>query len=157
MVAVALILLVLVAVLTVGIAVSNPDIYDLSIFGAVVKVSSIGIFLTGAITMALTVVALLLLRIGIRRGRARRKEIKELQAASDNVPASSEEDSTASKTSDTSTASDSAANEPATAEPASTTKEKPSPDVEGETSTTAAERKAMLDKADAITRDEQRT
>ena len=39
MIAVALILLVLVAVLTLGIFVSNPDIYDLSIFGAVVKVS----------------------------------------------------------------------------------------------------------------------
>jgi hypothetical protein len=151
MVAVALILLVLVAVLTVGIAVSNPDIYDLSIFGAVVKVSSVGIFLTGAITMALTVVALLLLRIGIQRGRARRKEIKELQAASDNVPASSEEDSTTSKASDTSTASDSAPTEPA-----STTKGKSSPEVEGESSTTAAERQAMLDEADAITRDEPR-
>jgi hypothetical protein len=151
MVAVALILLVLVAVLTVGIAVSNPDIYDLSIFGAVVKVSSVGIFLTGAITMALTVVALLLLRIGIRRGRARRKEIKELQAASDKAPASSEEDSTTSKTSDTSTASDSA-----TTEPAHTTKEASSPEVEGGSSTTAAERQAMLDEADAITRDEPR-
>jgi hypothetical protein len=151
MVAVALILLVLVAVLTVGIAVSNPDIYDLSIFGAVVKVSSVGIFLTGAITMALTVVALLLLRIGIQRGRARRKEIKELQAASDKAPASSEEDSTTSKASDTSTASDSAPTEPA-----STTKGKSSPEVEGESSTTAAERQAMLDEADAITRDEPR-
>jgi cytoskeletal protein RodZ len=151
MVAVALILLVLVAVLTVGIAVSNPDIYDLSIVGAVVKVSSVGIFLTGAITMALTVVALLLLRIGIRRGRARRKEMKELQAATDKVPASSEEDSTTSKTSDTSTASDSA-----TTDPATTTNEKSSLETEGESSTTAAERQAMLDETDAITRDEPR-
>ncbi len=151
MVAVALILLVLVTVLTVGIAVSNPDIYDLSIFGAVVKVSSVGIFLTGAITMALTVVALLLLRIGIQRGRARRKEIKELQTASDKALASSEEDSTTSKTSDTSTARDSA-----TTEPAHTTKETSSPEVEGGSSTTAAERQAMLDQADAITRDEPR-
>jgi hypothetical protein len=151
MVAVALILLVLVAVLTVGIAVSNPDIYDLSIFGAVVKVSSVGIFLTGAITMALTVVALLLLRTGIRRGRARRKEMKELQAATDKVPASSEEDSTTSKTSDTSTASDSA-----TTHPATTTNEKSSLETEGESSTTAAERQAMLDETDAITRDEPR-
>jgi cytoskeletal protein RodZ len=149
MVAVALILLVLVAVLTVGIAVSNPDIYDLSIFGAVVKVSSVGIFLTGAIAMALTIVALLLLRVGIRRGRARRKEIKELQASSDKVAASPDEDS--SKTPDTSTASDSAA-----AEPTSTTEEKSNPELVGESSTTAAERQAMLDEADAVTRDEPR-
>ena len=152
MVAIALILLVLVAVLTVGIAVSNPDIYDLSIFGAVVRVSSFGIFLTGAITMALTVVGLLLLRVGIRRGRARRKEIKELQAASDKAPASPEEDSTAATTSDTSTASDSRRTEPT-----STTTEKSSLETEnGESSTTAAERQAMLDEADAITRDEPR-
>ncbi|MGH3338024.1 MAG: hypothetical protein ACRDPL_04220, partial [Propionibacteriaceae bacterium] len=129
MVAVALILLVLVAVLTVGIAVSNPDVYDLSIFGAVVKVSSIGIFLTGAIAMALTIVAVLMVRVGIRRGRARRKEIKELQASSDNVAASPEEDST-SKTSDTSTASDSAATEPSS----TTTREKSDPKLEGESS-----------------------
>jgi hypothetical protein len=153
MVAIALILLVLVAVLTVGIAVSNPDIYDLSIFGAVVRVSSFGIFLTGAITMALTVVGLLLLRIGIRRGRARRKEIKELQAASDKAPAGLEEDSsTTATTSDTSKASDSG-----TTEPTSTTTEKSSLQTENdESSTTAAERQPMLDEADAITRDEPR-
>ena len=151
MVAVALILLVLVAVLTVGIVVSNPDIYDLSIFGAVVRVSSAGIFLTGAITMALTIVALLLLRIGIRRGRARRKEIKALQASSDKVPSetTSPEDSTTSKTSDGSTATDSA-----TIEPTTTTKEESSLELDGESSTTAAERQAMLDEADAVTRDE---
>jgi hypothetical protein len=150
MVAVALILLVLVAVLTVGIVVSNPDIYDLSIFGAVVRVSSAGIFLTGAITMALTIVALLLLRIGIRRGRARRKEIKALQASSDKVPSetTSPEDSTTSKTSDSSTGTDSAATEP------TTTKEESSLELDGESSTTAAERQAMLDEADAVTRDE---
>ena len=153
MVAVALILLVLVAVLTVGIVVSNPDIYDLSIFGAVVRVSSAGIFLTGAITMALTIVALLLLRIGIRRGRARRKEIKALQASSDKVPSetTSPEDSTTSKTSDSSTGTDSAATEPTTT---TTTKEESSLELDGESSTTAAERQAMLDEADAVTRDE---
>ena len=149
MVAVALILLVLVAVLTLGIVVSNPDIYDLSIFGAVVHVSSAGIFLTGAIAMALTIVAVLLLRIGIRRGRARRKEIKALQASSDKAAASPEADSTTSDTSETSTASDSAPTEPT-----GTTNEKSSLEQEGESSTTAAERQAMVDEAEAITRDE---
>ena len=37
MVVLGLILLVLVAVLVIAIFVSNPDIYDLSIFGAVVQ------------------------------------------------------------------------------------------------------------------------
>ena len=76
-----LILLVLVAVLVLAIFVSNPDIYDLSIFGAVLKVTSAGIFITGAITMAVTILALLLLRTGIRRGRARRRQLKELEAS----------------------------------------------------------------------------
>jgi hypothetical protein len=148
MVAVALILLVLVAVLTLGIVVSNPDVYDLSIFGAVVHVSSAGIFLTGAIAMALTVVALLMLQVGIRRSRARRKQIKALQASSDKV-SSPEPDSTTSKTSETSTASDFA-----TTEAASTTKEKSSLELDGESSTTAAERQAMVDEGEAISRDE---
>jgi hypothetical protein len=149
MIAVALILLVLVAVLTLGIFVSNPDIYDLSIFGAVVKVSSAGIFLTGAIAMALTIVGVLLLRIGIRRSRARRKEIRALQASSDKAPAGLEADSTTTNVADTSPASDSVATEPAT-----TAEEKSSLKPEGESSTTAAERQAMIDEAEAVTRDE---
>jgi type IV secretory pathway TrbL component len=166
MVVLAVILLVLVAVLVVAIFVSNPDIYELSIFGAVVPVTSAGVFITGAVAMAVIILALLLLRTGIRRGRARRKEIKALQASTDNVLSSSAtqaEDSTVTtsgKTSDTSTATTSvktsdtsAATESVTAEP-STTKESSSREAEGESSTTAAERRAMLDEADALTRDE---
>ena len=85
MVALALILLVLVAVLVVAIVVSNPQTYDLSIFGAVIPVNSAGIFITGAIAMAVTVLALLLLRSGIRRARLRRKQLKALEASSDNA------------------------------------------------------------------------
>jgi flagellar biosynthesis/type III secretory pathway M-ring protein FliF/YscJ len=151
MVVLAVILLVLVAVLVIAIFVSNPGVYDLSIFGAVVPVTSAGVFITGAVTMAVTILALLLLRTGIRRGRARRKEIKALQASSDTVPSSSTTpaaDSTASssKTSDASATTGSEATE------ATTPKEKSS--LEGESSTTAAERQAMLDEADALTRDE---
>jgi len=152
MVVLALILLVLVAVLVVAIVVSNPEIYDLSIFGAVVPVNSAGIFITGAVAMAVTILAILLLRMGIRRGRARRTERKVLlQAAGDKLPgsASAEETSTTtSKTSDTSATSDSETTEPAT------TKEKSSLELEGESSTTWAERQAMLDEADALTKDE---
>jgi flagellar biosynthesis/type III secretory pathway M-ring protein FliF/YscJ len=157
MVVLALILLVLVAVLVVAIVVSNPEIYDLSIFGAVVPVNSAGVFITGAIAMAVTILAILLLRTGIRRGRARRTERKVLlQAAGDKVPRSSanpEETSTTTsttKTPDTSATNDSETTEPTT----TTTKEKSSPEVEGESSTTASERQAMLDEADMLTRDE---
>ena len=155
MVVLAVILLVLVAVLVVAIFVSNPDIYELSIFGAVVPVTSAGVFITGAVAMAVIILALLLLRTGIRRGRARRKEIKALQASTDNVPSSSAtqaEDSTATTSDKASDTSD--ATESVTAEP-SITKEAPSREVEGgESSTTPAERRAMLDEADALTRDE---
>jgi hypothetical protein len=153
MVVLALILLVLVAVLVVAIVVSNPEVYDLSIFGAVVPANSAGIFITGAVAMAVTILALLLLRTGIRRGRARRTERKVLlQAAGDKLPggsASPEETSaTRSKASDTSATSDSGTTEP------TTTKEKSSLELEGESSTTPAERQAMLDEADALTKDE---
>jgi cytoskeletal protein RodZ len=152
MVVLALILLVLVAVLVVAIVVSNPEIYDLSIFGAVVPVNSAGIFITGAVAMAVTILAILLLRMGIRRGRARRTERKVLlQAAGDKLPgsASAEETSTTtSKTSDTAATSASATNEP------TTPKEKSSVELKDESSTTPAERQAMLDEADALTKDE---
>ena len=153
MVVLALILLVLVAVLVVAIVVSNPEIYDLSIFGAVVPVNSAGIFITGAVAMAVTILAILLLRMGIRRGRARRTERKVLlQAAGDKLPGSAnaeETSTTTSKTSDTSATSNSETTEP------TTTKEKSSLELEGgESSTTSAERQAMLDEADALTKDE---
>jgi hypothetical protein len=146
------ILLVLVAVLVLAIFVSNPDIYDLSIFGAVVKVTSAGIFMTGAVTMAVTILALLLLRTGIRRGRARRQQLKELEA-SDGAAASSSATSAETSTTTTTTeiSSTTVTNKPTKPEAA---KEKSGPDLEGKSSTTPAERQAMLDEADARIRDE---
>ncbi len=152
MVVLGLILLVLVAVLVLAIFVSNPDIYDLSIFGAVVKVTSAGIFITGAITMAVTILALLLVRTGIRRVRARRKQLKELEtseaaaAGASTTPAETSATTTTTETSNTTVTSKPAKPEAAT--------EKSSLDLEGKSSTTAAERQAMLDEADTLTRDE---
>jgi hypothetical protein len=155
MVVLALILLVLVAVLVVAIVVSNPEVYDLSIFGAVVPANAAGIFITGAVAMAVTILALLLLRIGVRRGRARRAERKDLlQAAGDKLPGSSpspeETSTTTGKSSDTSATNDSETTEP------TTTKEKSSLESEAESSTTPAARRAMLDEADALTKDKPR-
>jgi uncharacterized membrane protein len=147
-----LILLVLVTVLVLAIFVSNPDIYDLSIFGAVVKVTSAGIFITGAITMAVTILALLLVRTGVRRGRARRKQLKELEnsdAAAASASTTPAETSATTITTDTS--STTLTSKPA--EPAAA-KEMSSLDLDGQSSTTAAERQALLDEADALTRDE---
>jgi hypothetical protein len=142
----ALILLVLVAVLVVAIVVSNPQPYELSIFGAIVPANTAGIFLTGAAAMAVTIVALLLLRTGIRRARARRKHLKELES----LPPVAASDST------------SPAEAPAKTTGPETSKD-PSPDTsrdtsvlepERQSSTTAAERQAMLDEADELTREE---
>jgi hypothetical protein len=150
MVVLGVILLVLVAVLVLAIFISNPDIYDLSIFGAVVKVTSAGIFMTGAVTMAVTILALLLLRTGIRRGRARRKQLNELEASDASAPSAS---STPAETSTTTTETTSitVTNKPTKPEAA---EEKSSLDLEDKPSTTAAERQGMRDEADALTRDE---
>ena len=132
MVVLALMLLVLVAVLVVAIVVSNPQIYDLSIFGAVIPATSAGIFITGAVAMAVTILALLLLRGGIRRARVRRNKLKALEA-------SDEADAAASTTSEDNSAS---------------SRDESSLELEGESSTTAAERQAMPEEADELTRDE---
>jgi hypothetical protein len=150
MVVLALILLVLVAVLVVAIVVSNPQTYDLSIFGAVIPATSAGIFITGAVTMAVTILALLLLRTGIRRARARRSKLKELEAA-DAAATSSASATTNDTTSDTGTSATSATTKTSEAE---TSKGKSALDAGGQSSTTTAERQAMLDEADKLTRDE---
>jgi flagellar biosynthesis/type III secretory pathway M-ring protein FliF/YscJ len=127
-VALALILLVLVAVLAVAIVVSNPQIYELSIFGAIIPANSAGIFITGAVAMAVTILALFLLRGGIRRSRARRDRIKALEASDEAATSGS------SGPAETST--------------------NPASDQDAESSTTPAERKAMLDEADELAREE---
>jgi hypothetical protein len=156
MVVLALILLVLVAVLVVAIVVSNPQIYDLSIFGAVIPATSAGIFLTGAVAMAVTILALFLLRGGIRRARVRRNKLKALEV-------SDEADATASTTSEDNSATR-ADTQPDSETPAPSVtsaatkpesfRDESSRELEGESSTTAAERQAMLDEADELTRDE---
>jgi flagellar biosynthesis/type III secretory pathway M-ring protein FliF/YscJ len=167
MVALGLILLVLVAVLVIAIVVSNPQTYNLSIFGAVIPANGAGIFITGAIAMAVTILALLLLRTGIRRARARRKQLKALEASGDAVPKESispaertTTDATAAdgkaadrKSSDTKASGSSGSDLAQPVEPASA-REKSALDLEGESSTTAAERQAMLEEADQVTRDE---
>jgi hypothetical protein len=184
MVPVAFILLVLVAVLVVAIVVSNPEIYDLSIFGAVIPVNSAGIFITGAVAMAVTILALLLLRIGIRRARLRRKQLKALEASGEAPGNTAGRDSTqaetesspsppavaapadtatspASTTSGTaaSTTSRTASTTPSTAASTKATdgdavREKSALNLDSQSSTTTAERRAMLEEADELIRDE---
>ena len=155
MVALALILLVLVAVLAVAIVVSNPQVYELSIFGAIVPANGAGIFITGAVAMAVTILALLLLRSGIRRSRARRERIKALEASDEAAASGSsgpaETSTTTTKTSSTTVTSRALEPQASTNNPAS--------DLGSESSTTPAEREAVLDQAmldetDELTREE---
>jgi flagellar biosynthesis/type III secretory pathway M-ring protein FliF/YscJ len=153
MVVLALILLVLVAVLVVAMLVSNPQTYDLSIFGAVVPANALGIFLTGAIAMAVTIVALLLLRMGIRRARVRRQQLKALEASGEGATSASTRPVESSTTTTTDTKSSTTPATSAATEPEAAT-EKSALDLQDQSSTTAAERRAMLDEADQLTRDE---
>jgi predicted lipid-binding transport protein (Tim44 family) len=152
MVVLALILLVLVAVLVVAMLVSNPQTYGLSIFGAVVPANALGIFLTGAVAMAVTILALLLLRTGIRRARARRRQLKALGASDEAAPTASTSPAEASTaTTDAKTSTTPAARVAAGSEGAN---EKSASDLQSQSSTTATERQAMLDEANELTRDE---
>lgn len=157
MVVFALILLALVAVFCVAIVVSPPEFYDLSLFGALIPVNTTGVFVAGAAAMLVALVALGLLRMGLRRSRAKRKELKTLRS---NAPAATRQSPAASGRGAT-PAPESAAprsSAPAvtgasgrSATPAST----PPGTHDGPGSrTTAAERQAMLDETDALTRED---
>ena len=76
MLVLALVLLTIVLVFSVAIVVSNPDVYQLSLFRVLVPVTSAGVFFTGFGAALLTIVALLLLRTGIRRSRETRRRLR---------------------------------------------------------------------------------
>jgi flagellar biosynthesis/type III secretory pathway M-ring protein FliF/YscJ len=153
MVALALVLLVLVAVLVAAIVFSNPQIHELSIFGAIIPVNTAGIFITGAVGMAVTILALLLLRSGIRRARARRDRIKALEASDQAATSGSSRSVETSTTTTTKTSSPSASSR--ALEPQAS-RNNPATDLDSESSKTPAERQAMLDEADDLTREEPR-
>jgi len=76
MIVLALVLLIIVLVFSVAIVVSNPDVYQLSLFRILVPVTSAGVFFTGFGAALVTITALLLLRAGIRRSRDTRRRLR---------------------------------------------------------------------------------
>ena len=76
MVVLALVLLILVLLLSVAIVLSNPDVYQLSLFRVLVPVTSAGVFFTGFGAALVTITALLLLRTGLRRSREARRRLR---------------------------------------------------------------------------------
>ena len=79
MVVLALVLLIIVLVFSVAIVVSNPDVYSLSLFRVLVPVTSAGVFFTGFGAALVTIIALLLLRTGIRRTRETRRRLRKAE------------------------------------------------------------------------------
>jgi hypothetical protein len=80
MIALAVVLLLIVVVFSVAVVISNPAIIDLSIFGAHVPVTAAGVYFNGAGAMLILVLALDLLRRGVRRQVRRRRREKSLRA-----------------------------------------------------------------------------
>ena len=80
MIALAVVLLLIVAVFSVAVVISNPAIIDLSIFGAHLPVTAAGVYFNGAGAMLVLVIALDLLRRGVRRQVRRRRREKSLRA-----------------------------------------------------------------------------
>jgi hypothetical protein len=87
MIVLALVLLIIVLVFSVAIVVSNPDVYQLSLFRVLVPVTSAGVFFTGFGAALLTIIALLLLRTGIRRSRGTRRRLRTAEPAPTSSPA----------------------------------------------------------------------
>jgi hypothetical protein len=147
-----LILLAIVAIFGVAVVVSNPGVHELSLFRVLVPVTYGGIFFTGVGAAIVAVLAVILLRVGLRRARVRRKERKDLGTA----PASGGSATRAAKAD--SMPSESQPAEPKVAEAIGTgapTSAAPasSLDLDAQGSTAAAERRAMLDETDELTRD----
>ena len=161
MIILALVLLILVVVFSVAIVVSNPAVYDLSLFRVLIPVTSAGVYFTGVGAALLTVVALLLLRLGIRRGREHRQRLRTaeqaaISGASRTAPAPSSEtdspvgnDSPVDKEPIPSTTR--LADDPDTSAPSGPTSNL---ELDPPTAVTPAERKALLDEVDELSRDE---
>ena len=85
MIPIAGVLLLIVVVFTVGVVVSNPEVFELSIFGANVPVNAAGLYLVGAGAMLVLILAAALLRRGVRRELRRRRQVKTLRTAASGV------------------------------------------------------------------------
>lgn len=151
MIVLALVLLLVVALVVAGVVLSPPTVHDLSVFRIVVPVTDAGMFLAGAAATLLAVIAVILVRSGLRRSRARRKEVRAARAGSTrtSAPAVNASGST-SRTSDsgprTSTGSGRTPVTTPSSSGGSNAGEQPSTD--------SAERARLLAEADALTRDD---
>jgi ABC-type nickel/cobalt efflux system permease component RcnA len=180
MVPIAAVLLLLIVAFSVAVVVSNPGVFDLSIFGAKITVNAAGVYFTGAGAMLILLLAAALMYTGLKRQRQRKKEIRRLKAAAGatSTPAATQptgaavatagadDDRSSAKTPSAAVEADRAKEteaapkrvdfaEPSDARPAGTVAEPHTgePAASDRPTTSAAERQAMLDEADALTHD----
>lgn len=79
MVAVALIVLLLALLLTIGVLTGAGESLSVDLLGSEVTTSGSGLYLAGLITGLATLAALWLLRIGLRKELKQRKRIRDLE------------------------------------------------------------------------------
>jgi ABC-type nickel/cobalt efflux system permease component RcnA len=161
MVPIAAVLLLLIVAFSVAVVVSNPGVFDLSIFGAKITVNTAGVYFTGAGAMLVLLLAAALMYTGLKRQRQRKKEIRRLKAAA----GSTSDDRSSARTPPAAVEADRAKEaeapkpvdfaEPSDARPAGTVADPHTgePAASDRPTTSAAERQAMLDEADALTHD----
>ncbi len=85
MVVLGIILLAVVAVTTVVALLEGDDSTSLNLVGANLDTTTRWVFVAGAVSMILLVAGLALIAAGLRRARARRKEMKTLKTAATNT------------------------------------------------------------------------
>ncbi len=83
MVAVALIVLLLALLLTIGVLTGAGESLSVDLLGSEVTTSGSGLYIAGLITGLATLAALWLLRIGLRKELKQRKRIRDLERRAD--------------------------------------------------------------------------
>ena len=161
MIPIAAVLLLIVLVLSIAVVVSNPGVFDLSIFGAKIAANTAGVYFTGAGAMLVALLAASLLRTGIRRSMAKRHEISALRRAAGQGGATrSGSDRTSSMqkpapaTGELGVAAGAAAAAPEPSQPRRAPTSPATPPASGTPaagSTEAAEKQALLEEADELT------
>lgn len=79
MVALALILLALSALLVLGVVTGDGQSLTIDLFGLDVQTSAAGLFLTGVVVGLVTLLALALLRVGLKQGWRKHQKLRDLE------------------------------------------------------------------------------
>ena len=144
MIPIAVVLLIIVLIFSVGLAVGNPQTAFISIFRAQISMNPAGVYFTGAGAMLVLILALALLRVGLRRSATKRREMRALkQAAGGNAVTTPATTTTATDPSSVSASPSSVSASSSSAE--GTVDHSVSP---------SAERQALLDEAQELTGDD---